>query len=287
MSATAIQTDSMVTFVLLNTPEQVNMARCLVRAALDHGGLERYADDAEIITSELVTNAMQHASSDPAEKIGVTLMRVWGQEALAVVVTDSSPTPPVRLNTTADSTHGRGLQVVEALSAHWGWHPEADGKAVYAVIADGEVTGHNGTGGMAIVAVNSGPPRRRLDMIPRRQAAIVGANIRTLRQHKGWTQAELGELMGWQSASTVCAAEGHRDGRQRGFTTEEVERLATIFGISPSRLRTRFANCGGQPPAGFAGVACGTTPSDNRPASTAATDGRTHPVRHGHTEPHQ
>jgi hypothetical protein len=61
--------------------------------------------------------------------------------------------------------------------------------------------------------------RRRIDQIPEGTAAIVGVNIRTLRQRKGWTQAELGELMGWPTASTVCAAEGHRNGRQRGFTT--------------------------------------------------------------------
>ena len=125
----------MIAFVLLNDPEQVGMARCLVRAALDHRRLRRYADDAEIIASELVANAMQHVSLDPAENIGVTLMRVWSEEAIAVVVTDSSPIPPVKLNTTADSDHGRGMQVVEALSVHWDWHPEDCGKAVYAILA--------------------------------------------------------------------------------------------------------------------------------------------------------
>ena len=67
--------------------------------------------------------------------------------------------------------------------------------------------------------------RRRVDNIPEEQTVIVGVNIRTLRQRKGWTQAKLGELMGWQNASTVCAAEGRRDGRQRGFTAGEIERL--------------------------------------------------------------
>jgi len=92
------------------------------------------------------------------------------------------------------------------------------------------------------------------------QCAIVGANIRTLRRQRGWSQAKLGELMGWQSASTVCAAEGHRDGRQRSFTALEITRLAAIFGISAWRLTTRCANCGGHPPIGFACLACGATP---------------------------
>ena len=93
--------------------------------------------------------------------------------------------------------------------------------------------------------------RRRVDEIPQNQAAVVGANIRVLRQQHGWNQAKVGELMGWPSNSTVCAAEGCRNSRQRGFTADEVERLAAVFGISPTLLTTLYANCGGHPPAGF------------------------------------
>jgi hypothetical protein len=45
---------------------------------------------------------------------------------------------------------------------------------------------------------------RRADEIPQDRAAVVGANIRVLRQQHGWNQARLGELMGWLSNSTVC-----------------------------------------------------------------------------------
>ena len=101
---------------------------------------------------------------------------------------------------------------------------------------------------------------RRVDAIPAGQAAAVGANIRVLRQQHGWNQATVGELMGWPSNSTVCAAEGRRDGRQRGFTTQEVKRLAANFGVSSSLLTTRCANCGGHPPTGFACLTCGARP---------------------------
>lgn len=93
--------------------------------------------------------------------------------------------------------------------------------------------------------------------IPRQQAAIIGANIRALRRNRGWSQAHVGELMGWRTNSTVCAAEGRRDGRQRGFTTEEVQRLADIFGVKPWQLMTRCAHCRGYPPPGFACLTCG------------------------------
>ena len=97
----------------------------------------------------------------------------------------------------------------------------------------------------------------RAGEIPRAQAAVVGANIRVLRERNGWTQATLGKLMGWISNSTVCAAEGHRGGRQRGFTIDEVRRLASIFGVEPWQITTRCANCKGRPPDGFACLTCG------------------------------
>jgi transcriptional regulator with XRE-family HTH domain len=113
-------------------------------------------------------------------------------------------------------------------------------------------------------------------MVPAQQCAIVGANIRALRQRQEFSQAELGELMGWQSAFTVCGAEGHRDGRQRGFTAAEVQRLAATFGISPRDLTTRCANCGGCPPPGFFCLACGATPGNSQPAINR------HPARHSY-----
>ena len=54
---------------------------------------------------------------------------------MTVVVSDSSPQGPVRRDAPADSEQGRGLQIVEALSAHWGWRHEDGGKAVFAVLA--------------------------------------------------------------------------------------------------------------------------------------------------------
>ena len=137
MSGTTLETDIMIALIVASDPRQVGITRCVVRAALEYRGLEHYASEAEIIASELVTNAIQHAgSADPAtDKISVTLMRVWDAEAISIVVTDSSPIPPVKRETTIASDRGRGLQIVEALSAHWGWRHEQRGKAVYAILA--------------------------------------------------------------------------------------------------------------------------------------------------------
>jgi anti-sigma regulatory factor (Ser/Thr protein kinase) len=136
MTRTAVEVDPrLIAFVLPSIPESVRTARFHVRAALGFHGLSNYAEDAELITSELVTNAVQHVRSDGTGTIGVTLALVWNPPSVAVVVSDSSTDEPVRRDTPTGSEQGRGLHIVEALSAHWGWRPEDDGKSVFALLA--------------------------------------------------------------------------------------------------------------------------------------------------------
>ena len=136
MASTAVEAGPrLIVFVFPSIPESVRIARLHVRAALGFHGLGEYADDAEIITSELVTNAVQHVRDDGTGTIVVTLARVLNPAAVTIVVSDSSSQGPIRRDTSADSDQGRGLQIVEALSAHWGWRQEDGGKAVFAVLA--------------------------------------------------------------------------------------------------------------------------------------------------------
>ena len=136
MASTAVEIDPrLITFMLPSSPESVRMARFHVRAALGFHELDEYADDAETITSELVTNAIQHVRSHGTETVGVTLARTWNPETVTLVVSDSSPEGPAMREVSADSERGRGLRIVEALSVHWGWHPEDGGKAIFAVLA--------------------------------------------------------------------------------------------------------------------------------------------------------
>ena len=136
MARTAVEVDPrLIAFVLPSIPESVRRARFHVRAALGFHGLDDYAEDAGIITSELVTNAVQHVRGDGTDMVGVTLARAWNPPAVTVVVSDSSPDGPRRCDPSADGERGRGLQIVEALSAHWGWHPQDGGKAVFAILA--------------------------------------------------------------------------------------------------------------------------------------------------------
>ncbi len=136
MAGTAVQIDPrLIEFVLPSTPESARIARFHVRAALGFHELAQYADDAEIITSELVTNAIQHVCGDGTKTVGITLARTRNPEAVTVIVSDSSPEGPAMHEAPDDSDRGRGLRIVEALSAHWGWHPENGGKAIFAILA--------------------------------------------------------------------------------------------------------------------------------------------------------
>jgi len=125
----------LITFMLPGIPGSVRIARFHVRAALTFHDLGQFADDAAVITSELVTNAVQHACCDVTETIGVTLARAEEPDAVIIAVSDPSPHAPVMHIAPPGSERGRGLQIVESLSAHWGWHLESGGKVVFAILA--------------------------------------------------------------------------------------------------------------------------------------------------------
>jgi anti-sigma regulatory factor (Ser/Thr protein kinase) len=136
MARTAAQASpQLIALALPGIPGSVSVARWHVRATLGLHGLGEHADDAEIITSELVTNAVQHVCGNGTKTIGVTLTHAGSPAVITVVVSDSSPQGPVRRDTPPGSEQGRGLQIVEALSAHWGWRHEDGGKAIFAVLA--------------------------------------------------------------------------------------------------------------------------------------------------------
>ena len=131
MASITTETMALAAFTLPGSPHSARMARFYVRAALAYHGLAHYADDAETVASELISNAVTHAPA-PVVTLGLTWMD--GSRALGIVVTDPSPLLPVKRDSGKDNEHGRGLHIVEALSARWGWQPRDPGKAVYAIL---------------------------------------------------------------------------------------------------------------------------------------------------------
>jgi anti-sigma regulatory factor (Ser/Thr protein kinase) len=131
MATTATETTTLIALTLPSSRYSAWMARYYVRATLKYHGLDRYAEDATMVTSELVTNAVVHTDT---VVIGLELAHLQDSAALAIVVTDSSPSPPVKRKVAGAAEGGRGLHVVEALSARWGWRPQGPGKAVYSIL---------------------------------------------------------------------------------------------------------------------------------------------------------
>jgi anti-sigma regulatory factor (Ser/Thr protein kinase) len=82
-------------------------------------------DDAMLLVSELVTNALLHARSAPT----VELTRHGGR--VRCVVVDDSPTEPRRRRYANDAVTGRGIALVETLAHRWGIDRDGDGKRVW------------------------------------------------------------------------------------------------------------------------------------------------------------
>jgi two-component sensor histidine kinase len=99
-------------------------ARELIRDALP-GCAEGTIATAQLLVSELVTNAVLHA--------GPPLALHVQREAdlIRIIVTDGSSTHPLARTFRDDATGGRGLPLVEALSCSWGWHLGGSGKSVW------------------------------------------------------------------------------------------------------------------------------------------------------------
>lgn len=111
----------------------VPLARRHVRGTLAQWGLGAVADDAETVTSELVTNAIV-ASAALAFRAEVGLLVATCPGQLMVLVWDASSDRPVRRHDDDDAVAGRGLGIVAALSARCGWTPDGRGKVVWAVL---------------------------------------------------------------------------------------------------------------------------------------------------------
>lgn len=110
--------------MLVPGPETVSTAREFTAATLQGWKLDGLVEEAVIVASELVTNALRHGMCWPAaEKDTAGVELAWQREAdrIVCVVTDCSAMPPVLEQADVSSESGRGLQVVSALAAAWGW----------------------------------------------------------------------------------------------------------------------------------------------------------------------
>lgn len=118
---------------LPHTTAAVPVARALVRTALAER--EHIADryTAELLTAELVANAVEHTAADAPIELMVELLPT----GCRVEVHDADPRPPVDLTCPSPrqpdpwQEHGRGLLLIRTLSSSCGHRPTTSGKAVW------------------------------------------------------------------------------------------------------------------------------------------------------------
>ncbi|MFD0972637.1 ATP-binding protein [Plantactinospora endophytica] len=120
---------------LAPVPQAVSAARGLVRECCERWRLTDVADDAQLVASELVANAVEHAGTD----IDLTLCH--HRQRLRIAVADRHhgvPALPRRQSTNPAGPHqplavrGRGLAMVTRSAANWGVLRGTDGKIVWA-----------------------------------------------------------------------------------------------------------------------------------------------------------
>ncbi|MEU9799843.1 ATP-binding protein [Streptomyces sp. NPDC051000] len=119
---------------LPHTAAAVPIARALVRTALADVEPSADSDTAELLTAELVANAVEHTAGRAPIELVVELLANGCQ----VEVHDGDPLPPGDLVARRDDAHpdpwqehGRGLLLIRTLSSACGHRPTARGKAVW------------------------------------------------------------------------------------------------------------------------------------------------------------
>ncbi|MFF1674863.1 SpoIIE family protein phosphatase [Streptomyces sp. NPDC058256] len=110
-------------------PEAVRHARRFTRRTLRAWGVAGEADAALLVVSELVTNALVH--TDGQVRLDLTLIN----NRFRIAVADNSPRTPIKPTSIGwEATGGRGILLVEAMSAAWGTVPVSGGKQVWSEI---------------------------------------------------------------------------------------------------------------------------------------------------------
>jgi anti-sigma regulatory factor (Ser/Thr protein kinase) len=116
-------------------PTAPGCARAWTRVILLEWQLAGLSDAGELIVSELATNALRASRREGTAFFSLVLTR--GRSELAILVRDFCHGVPRAGDAGDEDESGRGLQLVQELSARSGWYPPDDGspgKAVWAVL---------------------------------------------------------------------------------------------------------------------------------------------------------
>lgn len=126
MAAPAASSDGSLSLHLRPTTGAIRAARHqVVRWARAAGMASTHEHTLALLTSEVVANAVRHASGD------VTVTARAGEVVLTVEVTDGSRRRPSVLRQPPTALGGRGMDIVDRMAQSWGVRPHGDGKTVW------------------------------------------------------------------------------------------------------------------------------------------------------------
>ncbi|MFH8368784.1 SpoIIE family protein phosphatase [Streptomyces sp. NPDC018031] len=117
--------DRVASWELACDPAVVSGARAMAHRRLAEWGLEELAITTELVVSELVTNAIRHAT-------GPIRLRLIRQSVLICEVFDASSTSPRLRHARTTDEGGRGLFLVAQLTRRWGTRYIPGGKLIWA-----------------------------------------------------------------------------------------------------------------------------------------------------------
>jgi len=123
-----ISEDNFVSWRLPAELTSAHRARTLIRRPMKRWGLTELIPAAELLASELVTNAVRYAQG----QIGLRLILEGG---LVIEVLDDSAALPRLRHPDDDDERGRGLQVVSQVAQRWGARRAVSGKIVWCELA--------------------------------------------------------------------------------------------------------------------------------------------------------
>jgi len=111
------------------TPAAAGVARLFVRCLCEEWGVEEVADVAELLSSELVTNAVVHAHTAvelcaARDDDGGFRVDVFDRGVAGHLV-------PRRRKADPAAENGRGLAIVASLASSWGVDEAGNGKSVW------------------------------------------------------------------------------------------------------------------------------------------------------------
>jgi anti-sigma regulatory factor (Ser/Thr protein kinase) len=114
-------------------PPAAKLARGFVRRTLRTWSLDRLVPDAELVVSELVSNAVKATvTAGPASVPPVAVELRLGEGVVRIAVQDISQGQPVCRRPDESAEGGRGLFLVEALSLRWDVSFVTGGKVTWA-----------------------------------------------------------------------------------------------------------------------------------------------------------